>query len=57
MKEVACADVGRDCDFVARGMTEEDVIVQVAVHSKEDHPEFDLDEEAVHEVRRMIRDL
>ena len=36
-KVVRCRDVGVDCDFVARGETEQEVLQQCAKHGKEAH--------------------
>jgi len=40
-KMLRCKDVGVDCDFVARGKTEEEVLKKAAEHAKKDH---DIDE-------------
>lgn len=39
MKTLACRDVGIDCDFVAEGMTEEEVMQDGAQHVQKTHPE------------------
>jgi predicted small metal-binding protein len=36
-KTVSCREVGIDCDFVATGATEEEVLEQCAVHARQDH--------------------
>ena len=36
-KEMRCRDVGPDCDFVARGQTEEEVMRQVVSHARTAH--------------------
>jgi len=36
-KVVRCRDAGVDCDFVARGETEQEVLQQCAKHGKEAH--------------------
>jgi len=36
-KVLRCKDIGVDCDFVARGKTEEEVLKKAAEHAKKDH--------------------
>lgn len=36
-KVMKCRSVGLDCDFVARGETDEQVMKQVAEHARKDH--------------------
>jgi predicted small metal-binding protein len=36
-KLLRCKDVGVDCDFVARGKTEEEVLNKAAEHARKDH--------------------
>jgi predicted small metal-binding protein len=36
-KTVSCRDVGADCDFVARGNSEEEIMSQVAEHARTEH--------------------
>ena len=36
-KVVSCRDVGMDCDFVARGQTETEILEQCAEHARTDH--------------------
>lgn len=56
-KKVQCTDIGLECDYEARGLTEDDVLTQVAVHAKEDHPDVQLDQEVIARVREEIRDV
>jgi predicted small metal-binding protein len=37
MKELACKDIGVQCDFAARGKTPEEVLEKVAAHAKKAH--------------------
>lgn len=57
MKEVACSDVGFDCDFVVRAQTPEGVLSAVAVHAKEAHPDVELTDDLVAEVKDSIREV
>ena len=36
-KILRCKDIGVDCDFVARGKTEEEVLNKASEHAKKDH--------------------
>ena len=36
-KEIRCRDVGVDCDWVASGETEEEIMKKVAEHAKKTH--------------------
>ena len=56
MKSVNCRDVGVDCDFVARGETEDDVLRQCGEHARSAHGFADIPPELVDQVRAAIRD-
>ncbi len=36
-KHLRCRDVGLDCDFVARGASEDEVMQKAAAHAERDH--------------------
>lgn len=36
-KVMSCREVGMDCDFVAKGETEQEIMQQAAEHAKKDH--------------------
>lgn len=55
-KVLKCREVGLDCDFVARGATDEDVLSQAAVHAKKDHGFTDLSPELVSKVKAAIHE-
>ena len=55
-KTVSCRDIGADCDFVARGDSEEEVLRQVAEHAHTDHKMIEIPAEVVDKVRAAIRD-
>ena len=55
-KEMRCADVGMDCDFVARAETTEELMEQVAAHAAEAHGIIEVSEELAGEVQSVIRD-
>ena len=47
--------VGLDCDFVAHGETEAQVMEKVAEHAKKDHGMHDIPEDVATKVRAAIR--
>jgi len=55
-KTVSCRDVGMDCDFVAKGETDEDILQQCAEHARKDHNMTEIPPEVVDKVRGAIRD-
>lgn len=55
-KIVSCRDAGADCDFVARGDSEEEVLRQVAEHARTDHNMSDIPADVRDKVRAAIRD-
>jgi predicted small metal-binding protein len=55
-KTVSCRDVGMDCDFVAKGETNEDIMRQAAEHARTAHNMNEIPPEVVDKVRSAIRD-
>lgn len=55
-KTMSCRDVGADCDFVARGNSEEEIMAQVSEHARTAHKMSDITPEVVEKVRGAIRD-
>ena len=55
-KIVRCREVGVDCDFEARGETEQDVLDKCAEHGRTAHGMQELSPEVVAKVRAAIRD-
>jgi predicted small metal-binding protein len=37
MLKFKCKDVGFECDFVAKGKTEDEILSQCAIHATRDH--------------------
>lgn len=56
MKVMNCRDVGVDCDFVARGETEEEVLQKCGEHARTAHGFEDVPPELVDKVRAAIHD-
>jgi predicted small metal-binding protein len=54
MKTLSCREAGYECDYVAKGETEEDVIRDAARHGIEEHGET---EDNMSKMREMIRAL
>jgi predicted small metal-binding protein len=55
-KIIRCREVGVDCDFEARGATEEEVLEQCANHGRIAHGMQELTPELVAKVRAAIRE-
>jgi predicted small metal-binding protein len=55
-KVLTCREVGMDCDFVARGNTEEEILAQAAVHAQSDHGFADIPAEVLEKVKAAIHD-
>jgi predicted small metal-binding protein len=56
MKQIACKDAGFDCDFVAQGETDDDVMATASEHVAEEHPDFQLTSLGQDTIRGLIRD-
>ena len=51
-----CRDVGPDCDFVAKGETEDEIMTQVAQHAREAHGIETVPPELAEKAKAAIRD-
>lgn len=56
MRQMQCRDAGFECDFVAQGETEEEVMAAAAEHVAEAHPDFQLTSLGQDTIRGLIRD-
>lgn len=56
MKVVKCRDVGVDCDFEARGQTEQEVLKKCAEHARTEHGMQELPVELTAKVKAAIHD-
>jgi len=55
-KVLSCRDVGVDCDFVARGATEKEVLDKAAEHARMAHGMKEIKPDVLAKVRAAIRD-
>jgi len=55
-KTVSCRDVGSDCDFVARGANEEEIMQQVANHARVEHNMSEIPAEVRETLHAAIHD-
>lgn len=55
-KILRCSDVGMNCDFVARGETEAEILQKAAEHAQATHNLKEIPEEIASMVRAAIRD-
>jgi len=56
VKELRCRDAGTDCDFVARGATEDEIIQQAKEHAQTVH-DITATPELIAMVGMLIRDV
>jgi predicted small metal-binding protein len=54
-KELRCRDVGMNCDFEARGNTEEEVLQKASAHARSAHQISEMSPELAAKVRAAIR--
>ena len=55
-KVLTCREVGMDCDFVARGDSEDEIMAQAAVHAQKDHGFETIPPEVIEKVKAAIHD-
>ena len=55
-KMVSCREVGVDCDFLARGETEQEVMQKCAEHAKSAHGMDEIPPDLAAKVRASMRD-
>jgi len=55
-KTVSCRDVGADCDFVARGNNDEEVLRQVEEHARTAHSMNEIPAEVREKIHAAIHD-
>ena len=55
-KVMKCRDAGVDCDFVAHGATEEDILEECAEHAKTAHGMNEITPELLSKVKAAIHD-
>lgn len=55
-KTMRCRDVGPDCDFVARGETDEEIMGQVAEHARSAHGLDEVPPELAAKAKAAIKD-
>ena len=55
-KVLKCRDVGMDCDFVAHGESEDEIMTQAAEHARKDHGMESIPPEVAAGVKAAIHD-
>ncbi len=55
-KVMKCSSTGMDCDFVARGENEDQVMAQVAEHARKDHGMQTIPSEVAAKVKAAIHE-
>jgi predicted small metal-binding protein len=54
-KTISCRDVGVDCDFIATGETEQEILEQCAEHARTAHGMTELPPDLAMKVRGAIK--
>jgi predicted small metal-binding protein len=54
-KQLRCRDVGMNCDFEARGNTEEEVLQQASAHARDAHQITEMPPELAAKVKAAVR--
>ena len=55
-KMLSCRDMGVDCNFVAKGETDQEVLQQAAEHGRKAHNMQQIPPEMMEKARSLIRD-
>lgn len=55
-KILSCREMGKECDFVARGKTVDEVLQKATNHAKTVHGITELPPEAIAKARSLIRE-
>jgi predicted small metal-binding protein len=55
-KTVSCRDVGAECDFVARGDSEEEIMQTLSEHARTDHNMSEIPAELAERARAAIHE-
>jgi len=55
-KVLSCREVGMDCDFVARGQNEQEILAKAAEHARKDHGMDRIPDEVLDKVKAAIHD-
>ena len=56
-KTLNCRDVGVDCDFVATGETEAEIMTKAVEHARSEHGFDEISPELAEKVQAAIRDV
>lgn len=58
MKSLSCKDAGVNCNFVAQGNTDEEILKKIAEHGKKVHgmKDADFSSEKVEKFRKLIHE-
>jgi predicted small metal-binding protein len=57
MRRISCRDIGVDCDFVATGNSDEEIIKACAEHGKKAHGMEALPPELAQKVKSSIKEV
>ena len=55
-KVLRCREVGMDCDFVATGQNEQEVLAKAAEHARKDHRMDNIPPDVMNKVKAAVRE-
>jgi predicted small metal-binding protein len=55
-KAISCKDLGKDCDWVGRAGTEDELMKKLAEHAKTVHGMTEIPPEMMTQVKQVIKD-
>ena len=55
-KIMKCREVGLDCDFVARGANDQEVLTKAAEHARKDHGMESIPDDVLVKVKAAVHD-
>ena len=56
-KSISCSDAGKNCNWSATAMNEEELMAKVTDHVKEDHKEIELTPENIKNIKSLIKEI
>jgi len=56
-KSISCVDAGKDCGWFETAQTEEQLMIKVIKHVKQDHKEIELTPENIASIKFLIKEI
>jgi len=55
-KSISCKDAGKDCSWSATAETDDEIMTQVMIHVKREHPEIELNIANITQIKSLIKE-